>query len=68
MLFTLDAIAESKERESLSVGMASMLEALNHTMGTLHDVIIPSGRVLFHPAPCLYLPFSIFCILIIVFL
>jgi len=56
------------EWESLDVGIVSVLEALNHAMGALRDVVVPSGRVLFHPASCLYLPFSIFCILIIIFL
>ena len=68
MLFTLDDAAESMEQESLDVGIASMLKALNHALGALHDVVVPSGRVLFHPTSCLYLPFSIFYILIIVFL
>ena len=43
MLFTLDDAAESMERESLDVGIAFMLEALNHATGTLPDVVIPSG-------------------------
>ena len=67
-LFPLDDATESMEWESLDVGIVSVLEALNHAMGALRDVVVPSGRVLFHPASCLYLPFSIFCILIIVFL
>ena len=67
-LFTLDDITESMERESLDIGITSMLEALNHAMGTLCNVVIPSSWVLLHPASCLYLRFSIFCILIIVFL
>ena len=45
-----------------------MLEALNYATGALCDVVVPSGWVLLHPASCLYLPFSILCILIIVFL
>ena len=38
MLFTLDAAAESMEQESLDVGIAPMLEALDHVAGALHDV------------------------------
>ena len=45
MLFTLDDAAESMERESLDVGIASLLEALDHARGALRDVIIPSGCV-----------------------
>ena len=45
MLFTLDAATESMERESLNVGIASMLEALDPTQGALRDVVVPSSRV-----------------------
>jgi len=44
-LFALVAAAESMERESLNMGIASVLEALDHTRGALHDVVVPSGRV-----------------------
>ena len=44
-LFTLDDDAESMELESLNVGVASVLEALDHTRGALHDIVVPSGRV-----------------------
>ena len=44
-LFTLDAAAESMERESHNVGVASMLEALDHAWGALADVVIPAGQV-----------------------
>ena len=57
MLFTLDDAAESMERESLNVGIISVLEALNHATGALRDVIVPSGRVFLHPAS---LPLSSF--------
>ena len=67
-LFTLDAAVESMERESLNVGIVSMLKALNHTMGILRDIVVPSNRVLFGPASCTYLPLYTFCILTIVFL
>ena len=68
MIFTLDDDADSMERESLDVGIASMLEALDHAMGALHDVVVPSGHILFGPASCAYLPLYTFCILTIVFL
>ena len=68
MLFTLDDAAESMEQESLNVGIMFMLEALNHATGALHDVIVPSGWVLFGPTFCPYLPLYAFCILTIVFL
>ena len=45
MLFTLDDATESMERESLDVGIASMLEALDYVKGALRDIVIPSGRV-----------------------
>jgi len=44
-LFTLDDAIESMERESLDVGIASMLEALGHAHGALCDVVLPSSRV-----------------------
>ena len=50
MLFTLDDAAESMEWESLNVGIMSMLEALDHAMGALRDVVVPSGWVLLGPA------------------
>ena len=68
MLFTLDDAAEIMEWESLDVGITSMLEALDHAVGALHDVVVPSGRVLLGPASCPYLPLYTFCILTIIFL
>ena len=56
------------EWESLDVGFTSEFEALDHAMSALHDVVVPSGRVLFGPASCAYLPLYTFCILTIVFL
>ena len=41
-LFTLDDVIESRERESLDVGIASVLKALDHATGTLRDVVVPS--------------------------
>ena len=66
MLFTLDATAESMERESLNIGIVSVLEALDHAMGALRDVVVPTGRVLFGPTTCPFLPLYTFCILTIV--
>ena len=68
MLFTLDDAAESMEQESLDVGIAYVLEALNHATGALHNVVVPSGRVLFGPAFCPYPSLYVFYILTIVFL
>ena len=68
MLFTLDDAAESMEWESLDVGIASVLEALDHATGALCDVVVPSGRVFIDPASCSFLPLYTFCILTIVFL
>ena len=45
MLFNLDDTAESMERESLDVGVASVLDALNHARGALADVDVPAGQV-----------------------
>ena len=67
-LFTLDAVVESMEQESLDVGIASMLEALDHTMGALCNIVVPSVQVLLGPTSCPYLPLYTFCILTIVFL
>ena len=68
MLFTLDDDTESIERESLDVGIASVLKALDHATGALRYVIVPFGWVLLGPASCRYLPLYTFCILTIVFL
>ena len=67
-LFTLDDAAEGIERESLDMGIVSMLEALDHATGALRDIVVPSDRVLLGPASCPYLPLYTFCILTIVFL
>ena len=66
MLFTLNDATESMEQKSLNVGIASVLEALDHAMGALRNVVIPSGQVLFGPASCPFLPLYTFCILTIV--
>ena len=66
MLFTLDDADESMKRESLDVGITSVLEALDHATGALRDVVVPSGRVLFGPTSCPFLPLYTFCILTIV--
>ena len=42
-LFTFNDATESMERESLDVGIASVLKALNHTTGALCDAVIPFG-------------------------
>jgi len=39
-MFTLAAAAESMERESLDVGITSVLEALDHAKGALCDVVV----------------------------
>ena len=44
-LLTLDHDVESMEWESLNVGIASVLEALDHARGALCDVVVPSGQV-----------------------
>ena len=65
-LFTLDNATESMERESLDVGITSVLEALDHTMGALRDIVVPSGQVLLDHASYPFLPLYTFCILTIV--
>ena len=45
MLFTLDDAVESLERDHLNVGITSMLKALDHAAGTLHDVVVHAGQV-----------------------
>ena len=45
MLFTLDDAIENMERESLDVGITSVLEALDHARGALRDIVVPSVQV-----------------------
>ena len=66
MLFTLDDAAKSMERESLDIWIASVLEALDHATGALHDVVVSFDRVLIGPASYPFLPLYTFCILTIV--
>ena len=40
-LFTLNDATESMEQESLDVGVAFVLEALDHAQGALCDVVVP---------------------------
>ena len=68
MLFTLDGAAESMERDSLDVGIASVLEALDHTTGAFYDIVVPSGQLLLDLASCPFLTLYTFYILTIVFL
>ena len=56
------------ERESLDIGITSVLEALDHATGTLSDVVVPSSRVLLDPTSFPFLPLYTFCILTIIFL
>ena len=44
-LFTLNDTVESMERESLDVGVVSMLKDLEQARGALRDVVVPSGWV-----------------------
>jgi hypothetical protein len=50
ILFTLDDATEM-EQESIDVGVASALVALNNTAGVLRDVVTPASWVLHDPAP-----------------
>ena len=65
-LFTHEDAIESMERESLDVGITSVLEALDHSMGASRDVVVPSDRVWFGPASWPFLPLYTFCILAII--
>ena len=40
-LFTFNDATESMEWESLNVGVASVLKALDHARGALRNVVIP---------------------------
>ena len=57
-LFTLDDAIETMEQESLDIGIASVLVALDHATGALRDVVVPSGWVLLglpsYPSPPLF--------------
>ena len=53
--FTLDDAVESMEHESLDVGITSVLEALDHATGTLHDVVYSLWAGIVWPC---FLPFS----------
>jgi hypothetical protein len=50
ILFTLDDATEM-EQESIDVGVASALEALNNAVGVLRDVVTPASWVLCDPNP-----------------
>ena len=56
------------ERESLDIGIASMLEALNHTTGALCDVLFPPAGYCLVLLLALIFLYILFCILTIVFL
>lgn len=45
-LFTLDDAAKDMERESIDIGVSSMLEAMGNVMGVLHDTIMLASQVL----------------------
>ena len=64
-LFTLDYAAESMEQESLDVGIASMLEDLDHARGALR-LSFPPARYSLDPASCPFLSLYTFYILTIV--
>ena len=68
MLFTLDDAVESMEWKSLDVGIAFVLEALDHAAGALCNVVVTASRVLLGPASCPFLPLYTFCIMTIVYL
>ena len=65
--FTLDDATESMERESLNVGVTSVLEALDHAQGALAYVVVPVGRVLAKSCFSLFHFSAYYCILTIVF-
>ena len=44
-LFTLDDHAESMERESLDVGLSTMMNALDQVRGALHEIVVPTSQV-----------------------
>ena len=62
-LFTLDDAAEGMEREKLSEGFMTTLEALNQASGALRDVIIPTGRVFTWSCLSISFFFIYFCFL-----
>ena len=59
MLFTLDDAVESMEQESLDVGIASVLEALDHAMAHCARFLIPPARY------CLVLLLALFFLYIL---
>jgi len=61
MLFTLNDAAESMERESLDVGIVSVLEALDHARGPYATFSFLLARYSLDPASRIF-PFSI-CLL-----
>ena len=42
-LFSLDNHAESMERESLDIGLSTMINALDQGKGALREILIPSS-------------------------
>ena len=46
VLFSLDDAAESLERENLDVGLSAVMGALREASGALHEILVPSSRIL----------------------
>ena len=42
-LFMLDDHAKSMERESLDVGLSTMMNALDQVRGTLREIVVPTS-------------------------
>ena len=44
-LFSLDNHAESMERESLDIGLSTMINALDQARGALREIVVPTSLV-----------------------
>ena len=45
VLFSLDDVVESLERENHDVGLSTVMGALREASGALREILIPSSRV-----------------------
>ena len=61
-LFMLNDHAKSMERESLDVGLSTMMNALDQVRGALREIVIPTSQV--SARSSLFSSFKYFCVFI----
>jgi len=62
-LFTLDDHAESMERESLDIGLSTMMNALDQARGVLREIFVPTSQVSIR-SPLFSSFFKCFCVFV----